>query len=325
MGIVKVILNGVTKMDITPTTADANEVNQGEVFFNRSGEQSVGTGDPPSTRVPNYGKGKNLLDNAYFVNPINQRGQSSYTGSIVYGISRWRTNPTAGSKMEIGTGVVTVSETGSSYGGINQVLRKDTLLGKTVTLSVLYKRQSGGVFSFGLRQGALNSIGSAIGYTETLSGDIGAENLAKLTVSIPSIVSDSNSIIFAVYAASEASSVDLISAKVELGTEQTLAHQENGIWVLNEVPDYEYELYRCMTSTADLSDTYANKSVATEQQTAYVENGTTASRAYAVGEYFCKVGLLYRVTTPIASGGTITPGTNCVQTTVMEEIVRLTN
>lgn len=59
---------------------------------------------------------------------------------------------------------------------------------------------------------------------------------------------------------------------------------------------------------------------ATEQQIAYVETGTTASRAYAVGEHFCWNGLLYRVKTAISSGGTFTPGTNCETTTVGEEI-----
>lgn len=58
------------------------------------------------------------------------------------------------------------------------------------------------------------------------------------------------------------------------------------------------------------------KNPATEQQLAYVETGTTASRAYAVGEYFCWNGLLYRVTSPIPSGGTFTPGTNCEEATV---------
>lgn len=50
---------------------------------------------------------------------------------------------------------------------------------------------------------------------------------------------------------------------------------------------------------------------ANQAQLAYVETGTTASRAYSVGEYFCWNGLLYRVTSPISNGGTITPGTNC--------------
>ena len=35
------------------------------------------------------------------------------------------------------------------------------------------------------------------------------------------------------------------AAKLELGSQQTLAHQENGAWVLNEIPDYGEQLRRC--------------------------------------------------------------------------------
>ena len=38
----------------------------------------------------------------------------------------------------------------------------------------------------------------------------------------------------------------MLAAKLELGTTQTLAHQENGNWVLNEIPDYGEQLARCM-------------------------------------------------------------------------------
>lgn len=53
---------------------------------------------------------------------------------------------------------------------------------------------------------------------------------------------------------------------------------------------------------------------------ATVEATSTASQAYAVGKFLVLNGVLYRVTTAIASGGTITPNTNCVQTTVGDEI-----
>ena len=54
-----------------------------------------------------------------------------------------------------------------------------------------------------------------------------------------------------------------------------------------------------------------------------VERGV-ASTNYAVGSYFVMGGILYRVTTAIATGETINPGTNCTATTVMAEIIRLT-
>ena len=50
---------------------------------------------------------------------------------------------------------------------------------------------------------------------------------------------------------------------------------------------------------------------ANQSQLAYIESGSTASRAYAVGEYFCWSGLLYRAKTAIASGASFTVGTNC--------------
>lgn len=49
----------------------------------------------------------------------------------------------------------------------------------------------------------------------------------------------------------------------------------------------------------------------------------TASTNYAIGSFFIYAGKLYKATSAIASGETITPGTNCTQTTVMAEILAL--
>lgn len=38
----------------------------------------------------------------------------------------------------------------------------------------------------------------------------------------------------------------LVAVKLEIGPQQTLAHQEDGVWVLNEIPDYGEELTKCM-------------------------------------------------------------------------------
>ena len=50
------------------------------------------------------------------------------------------------------------------------------------------------------------------------------------------------------------------------------------------------------------------------------DTSTTAIKAYAVGDLFWLNNLLYRVTAAIASGGTITVGTNSVATTVSAEL-----
>lgn len=59
---------------------------------------------------------------------------------------------------------------------------------------------------------------------------------------------------------------------------------------------------------------------ANQSQLATEETGSTASRAYAAGEYFCWNGLLYRATAAISVGQSFTPGTNCYQTTVMDMV-----
>lgn len=53
-----------------------------------------------------------------------------------------------------------------------------------------------------------------------------------------------------------------------------------------------------------------------------IENGK-ASTNYAIGTYLVHLGKLYKVTSAIASGEDIEPGTNCTQTTVMAEIMSL--
>ena len=55
----------------------------------------------------------------------------------------------------------------------------------------------------------------------------------------------------------------------------------------------------------------SDTSKANETELAYVESGSTASRAYSIGEYFCWGGSLYRAKTAISSGASFTVGTNC--------------
>lgn len=53
---------------------------------------------------------------------------------------------------------------------------------------------------------------------------------------------------------------------------------------------------------------------------ATVEASSTASKAYAVGDYFYYTGKLYKATAAIASGGTITVGTNCTLAKLADDV-----
>ena len=51
--------------------------------------------------------------------------------------------------------------------------------------------------------------------------------------------------------------------------------------------------------------------------------GERVSRPYSIGEHLIYQGTLYRVVSPICSGGMITPGTNCRPTTLADELKNL--
>lgn len=163
----------------------------------------------------------NLLDNWYFGNPVNQRGQTEYLSNWVYGLDRW---------LNAGDGKSYV-ETGCCkfFGAIDQGLglQKSDIAGRTITASVL------------LTDGTLIS-GTA---TDTdSSADIPfVSGVHNIYIGLNS-TDLSGHRRFRLYFGTELSA---IAAKIELGPTQTLAHQENGVWVLNEVPEYGEQLRRC--------------------------------------------------------------------------------
>ena len=85
----------------------------------------------------------NLLDNSWFVNPINQRGATSYS-SQGYSIDRWKSEIAAGTSFSISvsSGKLIISKSGGVF-RFYQILNND-MLGKTVTYAV---KTSDGIFS----------------------------------------------------------------------------------------------------------------------------------------------------------------------------------
>ena len=78
MAINKVVYGGVVKMDITDTTAEASDVAAGEVFYNKAGERSVGTGNYMD-KVANPTNGNVLITDA--------NGQAQDSGQALTGVA----------------------------------------------------------------------------------------------------------------------------------------------------------------------------------------------------------------------------------------------
>lgn len=135
---------------------------------------------------------RNLLDNWYFGNPVNQRDVSGTISSAGYFLDRWK----------LVSGSVTINTDGITLNGTMQQVLETAPVG-TVTASALTQAGVGEV--------------------------VPTYNSATKTVTVT------------------ADGKKLVAVNLELGSQQTLAHQDSsGAWVLNEIPDYGDELTKCM-------------------------------------------------------------------------------
>lgn len=185
-----------------------------------------------------YPCAENLLCNWEFANPVNTRGQSSYSGSGV----TWATDGWAvfQGTVSIVTGGIKLAR----YGGASFALFQQkpvaavvqAMLGKTLTVSAMVDD------SFGYQTIEITSA----------TGNQG--NALKVSDLFFYMYRDSaTQMTFNVYTDRASTDNKLIKAvKLEAGSESTLAHQEGGIWVLNENQnnDAQYIFVRGMVSNS---------------------------------------------------------------------------
>lgn len=181
------------------------------------------------TKIPTTSGGgvnPNLLDNWYFGRPVNQRGQTEYTGNATYAIDRWW--------MQYET-TLSIVDGGIKIGGKWDVQQyfETTLPNATYTLSLLYKDRTG---SDPLRLLIGNRTDGDLAQTESKD----ASGILSVTFS----TDKSNKVNFGFTGSTDNSAI-IIAIKLELGDTQTLAHKENEKWVLNEIPDFGEQLRRC--------------------------------------------------------------------------------
>ena len=228
----------------------------------------------------------NLLDNWYFVNPVDQRGgyvvppgveymntggtvvagtteayykvntiDSNGNGTITvngttywvygasivrgytgtgYGIDRWKGYDGTTALIVSGGLKLAESADNSNDAFIIQFLPNFAdFAGKTLTFSVLVLSSTG--------PGVRIRISDGVSIT---TGDYCTSGVCTVTHTFNSNPTDLQVTIRGV--TKQAYETVLLAAKLELGSQQTLAHQdENGVWQLNEIPDYGEQLTRC--------------------------------------------------------------------------------
>lgn len=236
----------------------------------------------------------NMLDNWYFVGggsqqgggqfPINQRGQTSYSSSG-YTIDRWLSE---GMSVAVGSSSITITnntEWSIWFTSIQQNVPQNI----TLTGSVIVTAYSGTIlFVMQQRSGSQNVFSTAVSKTGLLTGSGQATT--------------SNQYNFGFYMTS-GSSITITACKLELGTAQTLAHQENGVWVLNEIPNYSEELAKCQRYYRKILALYYNVLGRTDTSSLYLsfpfEMARTPSAISSIGLYFANV-------TTVEISGTLT-------------------
>lgn len=172
----------------------------------------------------------NLLDNWYLVDPINQRGETSYNVSG-YVFDRWKCN--GKHHVQITSNGITLPS--SFY----QLIESKRLNGQTATLSILTDVDCGLWMNFG------NISGEAQGKMHIITG--------KST--------DTDEVIRGCFfnsAVGNSDEIHVIGGKLEIGSVQTLAHKDaSGNWVLNDPPPNKaLELAKCQRYQYVLKDIY---------------------------------------------------------------------
>ena len=180
----------------------------------------------PISGAVKYRTNPNLLDNWYFGRPVNQRGQTEYTAGGAYTLDRWWAQYDT---------TLSIVDGGIKIGGKCDVQQyfETTLPNATYTLSLLYKDRTG---SDPLRLLIGNRTDGDLAQTESKD----ASGILSVTFS----TAKSNKVNFG-FTGSTDNSATIIAIKLELGDTQTLAHKKNGVWVLNEIPDFGEQLARC--------------------------------------------------------------------------------
>lgn len=223
--------------DTTPTTYYTHQYSGEEI------DAAVGravTGGALDTSVTNVSNQlgtfvrPNLLDNWYFGNPVNQRGQTEYT-SNVYAVDRWLVEP--GMTLKIANDGVVLESAGTEWwSGLLEKKECSLPARTTITFSVLGKFTGDARLFLGtggndeLKSNYFPPSGGweCFSVTATLES---ATNMLAVRVS-----PDTKNV---------KANCTLLAAKLELGPTQTLAHREGDRWVLNEIPDYGEQLRRC--------------------------------------------------------------------------------
>lgn len=220
----------------------------------------------------------NLLDNWYFCNPVNQRGQTSYTGAE-YTIDRWIKTGSNILGATVADGYVHIERVSS---GANPIFRQlvetpNLYLGKPLTVSIMYRTNADISGTYGARvtfdRDLSSQVVEGINLSASLDWTVASKTMAAVDIPTASTLDVAIQIGSTVPVGNY---VDVLAAKLEIGTGQTLAHQDaEGNWVLNEIPNYADQLARCQRYALTFTEDIRAVTVTANKMTFFVPTPVT--------------------------------------------------
>ena len=228
---------------------------------------------------------ENLLDNPFFI--LNTRDAASYTGTV-YGVDRWKGLSSVTTITPNSNGINVTRPSGDYW--VLQQLIETPITEDTLTVSIKHEN---GISAFTFTNGFDNSSQ----YDEDVYVWLWSNGVSR-----------------AVYVGIIENSLQIRAVKLEIGPVSTIH--------LDVPRPYAIELARCQTSTADSTDTYANKGnlVNYSDITTIQATGTknTTGTTITAGTYFYLNGSLCIAIGDIGTGATFTLNTNYKVTSVGE-------
>lgn len=242
------------------------------------------------------GSNENLLDNWYFADPIDQRsGYLVYEGTTLYTDASCTTvygNVEGGPYQGYAISDICVRFTSNSTYYVKKVDCVRGYTGQVYTIDRWFLQQvtsanllitdgfvtlkainNDGFCQFFERakfaEGDIITVslftaeGELLTAMHTVSADVSVMQFNEIWYMAFGIVDEKWTLWCPITYANSEQTINIKAIKIELGTQQTLAHQDSdGNWVLNDPPpDKNIELLKCCISTADSGDTYANKKI----------------------------------------------------------------
>ena len=169
-----------------------------------------------------------------------------YTGAG-YGIDRWYRYGNGGATLITDDGIQIINDGTTTTGVIQKKPAAELEARRTYTLSALVKvvedESVQTANNIALSYGNSNDGNSGSFWVPRLANGSDFE-LISYTFTLPESTDGLYNFRIRSQAVAKISYI-VKGMKLELGTEQTLAHQENGKWVLNEIPNYAETLAKC--------------------------------------------------------------------------------